>query len=75
MVEKEGEEKYFLIDLGTAINKDTITLFSSTTIGDVDIYANVYTEADPRCPTEDDNDFIFGRIETQIKTDSINNKI
>ena len=61
------DQKNFLLDMKYAKEKDAITIFTSTTIGSVALYGTVYSESNPRCPTEDDSDFLFGKFETQIQ--------
>ena len=39
----DSEEKFFLMDVRYAKEKDAITMFTSVTIGNVDFYGTVYS--------------------------------
>lgn len=72
---KAGEERYLLIDLKYALEKEAITFFTATILGAYTLYGNVYSEANPRCPEEYDSDFDFGVLETQIRMQTVEKKL
>jgi hypothetical protein len=47
----KGEEKYMLVDLKYFMNKESLIFFTYLTMGSVSFKANLYTEKQPRCPT------------------------
>jgi hypothetical protein len=64
------------VDLKYVMEKTALTFFTYFTIGSVQLKGNVYDEANPRCPTEDEEaDFRFGNVETQIALSSVKKKL
>ena len=51
IVLNKGEDKYMLVDLKYFMNKESLVLFTYLTMGSVSFKANLYTEKQPRCPT------------------------
>ena len=73
---KKDEEKHLLVDLKYVMDKKALTFFTYFTIGSVYIKGNVYDEKNPRCPTTDEqSDFRFGNVETQISLDTVRRKL
>ena len=75
MFVKKGEEKFMLLDLKYTMGKQVITFFTESLLGNASLSADVYSEANPRCPSQFDGDFSFGRLETQIQLQSIKQKL
>lgn len=58
------------------LDKNTITFFTYESLGFMRLTGNVYSEVNPRCPAaDDDSDFAFGALETQIKLETIKSKM
>ena len=55
-----------IIDLKHILDKEHITFFSYTIIGQVKIFASLSSNKQHRRPTQTDFDHSFGQLETQI---------
>ena len=77
IVLNKDQEKYLLVDLKDYMERESIVFFMYSTIGSTMLKANVYTQADPRCPTNEEYaaDFTFLGIETEIELESIKKKL
>jgi hypothetical protein len=67
-----------MIDLKYALAKEdsALTLFTSSTIGYYELKGSLYSEKKPHCPAEDEqSEFAFGNLETQIRVATILKKI
>lgn len=67
-----------MIDLKYVLEKEdsAVTLFTTSTLGYYEIKGSLYSEMNPKCPSDDDeSEFKFGNLETQIKVTTILKKL
>lgn len=65
-----------LVDLKYYLDKEQITFSTHYTLGKAVIKANVYSETNPRCPTNDsDSDFTLDSVETILQVEDIKKKL
>lgn len=68
----KAEEKLILIDLKYLMEKQAITFYSTSTIGNCSITANVYSSKQQTCPVQgEQSDFTITWGEHELPLDSI----
>ena len=71
----DKEEKELIVDLKHVLEREHLTFFSYTVIGEVKILAALSSNSKPRRPTDEDHDYSFGGLETQINVGKLKGKL
>lgn len=62
------------MSMKNVFDHDTLTSYIYTSLGGVSLYANTCSDKNFRMPTNEEFDFSFGILETQLRTETIQKK-